>query len=266
MTTRPRPSFRNPPLTEVVCGLQFRPLQQFQAAHYGLFWKSVQKEYPTSRTVTPLNTPTLVPQPADGVAEVTLDLTLALPRVWFVSKDDTCLIQVQQDRFLFNWRSRQGNKYPRYPTVVRKFKGLFAKFERFLRDNRLGELALIGSEMTYVNVIQSGAIWQKPEHVWEVFPDFSWRRGSRFLPPPASFNFRSNHETDAGRLSVGIATARHKDGTQGVRFELTARGGPSHLEQGRIWSWFDQANTLIVDAFIDLTSKHMQVDEWQRTK
>ena len=205
-------------------------------------------------------------QPIEGGTEFTLDLGMGLPRVWFVSADDTCLIQLQQDRFLFNWRERKEAKYPRYPTVIKRFKTLFAKFERFLKDNELGEPTLIGSEMVYVNVIKAGTLWQKPEDLGEIFPDFSWRKGQRFLPPLEGFNFRTTHQMSGGRLQVAISSMKPPDGAHGIRFDLTARGAAADIEGEKLWQWYDQANTWIVSAFIDLTSKQAQAGEWQRIK
>jgi len=264
MPTLPRPSFRQPPINEVVCGVQFRPLPLFQAPHYGLFWQTIRKEYPTSRTVLPLGKDAIPVSPNER-AEVTFQIGPDFPRVWFISSDEACLIQLQHDRFLFNWRAQDGrNEYPRYPKVIQKFKRHFGEFKEFLKDNALGEPALLGTELSYINNIRPGAGWGNFSEVGEIFPDFSWRRGSRSLPPPEAFNFRSSHAMPAGRLHVAVATAKFKDNSPLIRFDLTARGAVPEVDEGGLWNWYDQANTWIVDAFIDLTSENMQTNVWQR--
>jgi hypothetical protein len=42
------PDFTNPPVTEVVCGLQFAPIQGWLTTHYGLFWNLIKAEYSSS--------------------------------------------------------------------------------------------------------------------------------------------------------------------------------------------------------------------------
>ena len=264
MAAAKRPSFKRPPLGEVVCGVQFRPLALFQAPHYGLYWQAIRADFPTSRTVLPLGNSFQMVQ--NEPAEITVQLGAPdMPRVWFISADEACLIQVQQDRFLFNWRDGAGiNEYPRYPTVIKRFKRLFAGFKDFLKKNEIGEPTLTGTEMSYINNIKPGEGWNQLSQVGTVFPDFSWREGARFLAPPDAFNFRSNHALPAGRLHVAIQTAKTKDNPQHIRFDLTARAALADIEDGDVWPWFDQANDSIVKAFIDLTAKSMQTNVWQR--
>jgi uncharacterized protein (TIGR04255 family) len=266
MAARARPSFRNPPLVEVVCGFQFRPLPLFQATHYGLFWQTVRKDFPSSRTVLPLGgSPQLLSVSPDQPTSISVDLEPDFPRVWLVSADDSSLIQLQKDRFLLNWRrGEQVAKYPRYPTVIRRFKKLFGKFSEFVKQNRLGELSVLDMELSYINHIPQGSGWTHAGDLSKLFPDFSWRAGDRYLSRPTSVNFRSLHLMPGGRLQIAIMTAKEKSGTEVVRFGLTARGVPTEIGEEDLWQWFDEANTWIVDAFIDLTSSDIQNEVWQR--
>jgi len=264
MPAATRPSFKRAPLTEVVCGIQFRPLPGFQATHYGLFWQSIREEFSTSRTVAPIsNIPTIAP--VNEPQEITVTLRQELPRVWFISEDDSRLVQLQPDRFLFNWRDRPGVEYPRYPTIIGRFKQLFAKYQDFLRDNELGDLSMIGTELSYINTIKPGQGWQDLSQLGDIFPDFSWRRDNRFLRTAEAINFRSNHPMPNGHLHVVIQTARSKEPSeQHIRFDLTARGNASEIGSDGLWNWYDIANTFIVGAFVDLTSESMQRNVWEK--
>jgi uncharacterized protein (TIGR04255 family) len=264
MAAATRISFKRPPLTEVVCGLQFRPVSGFQATHYGLFWQTIRKEFPTSRTVFPIgNDP--VQFPLTERQEITVTVGPDLPRVWLISGDDSRLVQLQPDRLLFNWRDQPDAKYPRYPTIIARFKQLFAKYQNFLKDNGLGEISLVGTELSYINTIKPGAGWHGIADLGGVFPDFSWRREDRLLSTPEAINFRSTHPMPSGRLHVAIQTAKSKEQPeQHVRFDLTARGNVSEIGPDAIWNWFDNANTFIVRAFVDLTSESMQRTVWEK--
>lgn len=271
LMNRPRPSFKSPPLVEVVCGVRFRPLSAFEAPHYGLFWKTIQKGYPRSRTVASLSSGNQIEVRPNEPAEVTVQLSINapdMPRVWFISADDTRLVQLQPDRFLFNWREGpERAKYPRYPAVIGRFKTLYGTFEKFLKDNKLGNLSLLSAELSYINHIKPGAGWSDLGDIGEVFPDFSWRRGNRVVTPPVNFNFRSNHVLAGGRLSVTVQTARSTaDQSQLLRFDLTVRGEATDFEKEGMWKWYDAANISIVDSFTDLTSTMMQKDVWKRAR
>jgi uncharacterized protein (TIGR04255 family) len=191
-----------------------------------------------------------------------------MPRVWFISSDDNYLIQLQPDRFLLNWREgAKRSPYPRYKTISRRFKALFGKFEKFLKENELGTLALVQAELSYINHLRPDKGWSTFADIGEVFPDLAWRRGGRYLPAPTGISFRSNHKMDGGALQVAIQSARIAgEGTPLIRFDITARGAATEFESAGVWAWYDQANVWIVDAFVDMTSKRMQQDLWRRVK
>lgn len=259
------PTFDKPPINEVVCGLTFRHLVSMQAPHYGLFWQTIRKQFPKTRTVPPLNAPIEVGA-GQGIS-FTVDPTVAqLPRVWFISEDESTLVQLQQDRFLFNWRAGHGTTYPRYKNIIRSFQSLLEKFQKFVETNGLGDLYFTQGEVSYINHIVRGAGWSSFGEVGEIFPDFSWRLGTRILSAPESFNFRSNHSYAGGTLLVAMQTARSsaENQEQIIRFDLTARGEVVSSGSAEMWNWFRDANTYIVDAFIDLTSKNMQREIWKR--
>jgi uncharacterized protein (TIGR04255 family) len=273
MPARIRPSFKNPPIGEVVCGIQFRPLTQFQAPHYGIFWESIRKDFPKCRTVPALVTggriEVLPNEPTEITAQVLVNAP-DMPRVWFISDDDTCLVQLQPDRLLFNWREGPSRApYPRFKTIMGKFRPIFTKFKKFISDNKLGELSLVQTDVAYINHIKFGHGFESFADIGEVFPDFSWRRGDRFVSPIENFQFRSNHHLpDDGILQISILSARSTaDKMPIIRFDLMARGSAASLKnQDDIWNWYNLANTWIVDSFIDMTSKAMQRDVWKRVK
>jgi uncharacterized protein (TIGR04255 family) len=48
------PSFGKPPVIEVVCGVQFEPVEGLLAPHLGSFWDQIRSEFPRCREVPPL--------------------------------------------------------------------------------------------------------------------------------------------------------------------------------------------------------------------
>ena len=94
-----------------------------------------------------------------GTLSEPLDLVNYLPRIWFVSKEQNMLIQIQDDRFLFNWRRMQvQNKeaYPRYSKIIEAFKTNLRIFQRFLEEEKLESVKPKKCELTYVNHIPKG--------------------------------------------------------------------------------------------------------------
>jgi uncharacterized protein (TIGR04255 family) len=245
----------------------------FEAPHYGLFWQQVRKRFPRSRTLPALVTGQRIEIVPNEPSEITVQAIVNapdMPRVWFVSPDETTLIQLQPDRFLFNWREgRDRAKYPRFKWILARFRRFFMEFQRFVTDNNLGDLAPTQAELTYINHIKQGEGWSTLDDIGGVFPDLSWRRaGKRFTPAPQSVHFRSSHELVDGTLSALIQSARSRPGDVPlIRFDLSVRSSAvARLEGDSFWNWFEVANALIDSAFLDLTSERVQVEIWKRVK
>ena len=114
-STNSLPSYKNPPVIEVACGIKFKKIKKFKAPHFGLFWDKLRKKFPFCQ-----HAPTLgFPDPS----ETEPAFELPLPRIWFINKEKNGLIQLQENIFLYNWRKMQPEEsYPRYDTVIKAFQ------------------------------------------------------------------------------------------------------------------------------------------------
>ena len=74
--------------------------------------------------------------------------------MWFLTEDGTQLIQIQRDRFAFNWRMLDTDRqYPHYAQVRDDFVRQLEKFFEFLREEGLEDPNPDQVELTYVNHI-----------------------------------------------------------------------------------------------------------------
>lgn len=253
------PSFNRPPVVEVVMGVQFQPLRLLQAPYFGLFWQTVRAEYPRCSENPPI-TPQLEDLGSPGALKdmglLQLSQVFPLPRVFFEDPSGQWLIQLQRDRFLHNWRCGPGEGgYPRYPAVRAKFFSQWSSFQQFVADNQLGDINVTQLEITYLNHV---APWSEESEVGDVFPDFRWRKGNRFLDKPDACNIScafTSSDTPS-RLRATVRPGIHAKKGNILLFELTVRGV---AENNDFESWFDDGRRQIVTAFADLTS-----DEWHK--
>ena len=259
------PDFEDPPLNEVVCGIQFGSLDKLLAAHIGLFWQRHFDAFTEVREVAPIQH--IIEGQADSQFGLEVSSKPPLPRTWLLNKDRTEVIQIQNDRFLYNWkRAKSSDNYPRYEKVIQSFKEKLFSFRSFLQEKSLGEIAADQYELTYLNHIKMGCGWRSFQDIGDVFPDFAWRGKDRFLKPSERFVWQSVFElpNQRGNLHSSIKTAKmRKDGTQILHFELTARGIPNDNTEPAMWNWFDFAREWIVNAFTDLTGAKMH-EIWKR--
>ena len=51
------PSYKNPPVNEVVCGLRFNISDKLQIPHIGLLWDKFRADYPIIKHASPIASP-----------------------------------------------------------------------------------------------------------------------------------------------------------------------------------------------------------------
>ena len=261
------PTFKDPPVVEVVCGVLFEPLEDFAAPHLGLYWQSLQPAYPYFRELGAL--PPVI-EPAEMPAQI-LPAQIQfsdkpLLRTWFMNEDQSLIIQVQRDRFLTNWKKvKVGKDYPRYGKVFGHFRENFEKFQSFVKESELGDIQALQYELTYVNHIPQGTGWTSMATLGGVFRDFGWQNGDRFLPEPETISWNSTFRLPGGegRLHVAAANAvRIEDSQPVIQLTFTARGIPGDKRIENMQNWFDMARKWIVKGFVDLTSTQAQDETW----
>ena len=177
------------------------------------------------------------------------------------------MIQVQNDRFIKNWRKEgAGDQYPHYDETIRpNFDRDYAIFLGFLEKNQLGTPHVNQCEVTYVNHILASQGW---EHYGDVEKIFTFWRSPDLAPPGpaedlrlhARFIIPGKDGKPIGRLHVEVQPAiRTSDNLPMYVFHLTARGqvggGVDFLDIGREW---------IVATFKRLTTSSMH--SFWRTK
>lgn len=250
-------------MVEVVLGVQFGPLSQLQAPHLGLFWQALKSRYPKTQAQPPLGPVVEVfgaRQPRVAGVRVEFRPLPPVPRVWFLNAEETRLIQVQQDRFLHNWRKvGKDDAYPRYEQIRTTFAEEYEAFGAFVRAEKLGLLVPNQCEVTYVNHIPCdfGEV-DKVLTIWRA--EYS----GTFLGRPEEVRLAQRHLIDEpggqplGRLHVEARPAfRNEDGKPILRLILTARGAPVGQNMEGIGRFLDLGREWVVRGFAAVTTKEM---------
>jgi uncharacterized protein (TIGR04255 family) len=183
-------------------GVQFGPLVNFRAVHLGLYWARIREEYPETEDQPPL-APQMEELEIKPSAAILTAIPLAvppLPRCWFLTEDKTQLIQVQRDRFVRNWRLREGNEpYPRYPRLASDFKRAWEGFLAFVGEAGLGPVNVNQCELVYMNSIERGTGWSELGELERVFPLLRPREAGGFLPSPETLSWQARYKLPEGR-------------------------------------------------------------------
>lgn len=272
--TKHLPKFDAPPVIETVLSIQFSRFQNFSNAHAGWFWKNYLDD---EHWISVQETPRLPDQferfgedkkwaPKGG----TLSLRSApvAERLQIIRDDEERMIQIQDSRFIYNWRKGAG-QYPSYDQLLPEFKKQFEKFEKFALDSGNPPLSLNQWEVTYVNHIPIGELWSSAGDWPQILTGLYWpparpdKQKIDTLKGAWSYILGDN----LGRLHITLEHVRllGQDGQDILSIQLTARGP---LESGKIETFedgFNLGHESIVLSFADITSE-LAHTHWKRTK
>lgn len=266
----PLPSFKRPPVAEVAIAAQFDPIRGLTGPVMGLLWQRYRESFPKLE-VHPALDPHVErsgPVPANGL-RVKFE-TVPPARVWFIGSNDAHLIQVQHDRFVFNWRRMEGEDYPRHEQVRASFDENFGIFQEFLVHQQLGEPRLNQWELTYINHIPAGDSWQRHGELGSVAPLLAASGKGAFLPEPEDIALRVRYrmpdsEGGVSRLYIVANPGFDSSGKPVLGLTLTARGGLTPGAVHSLRSRLDLGREWIVRGFTEVTSKAMH-RHWERER
>ena len=265
----PLPKFDSPPIVETVLGVEFTALDNWDIRNFGFYWNEV-KDHFSSFEVKPALESRIEDLSVQVANETGVRFSTSPPelRGWFVSNEHQRLVQIQRDRFIFNWR--KGNpsaEYPEYEKSIRPdFEREFKRFSAFLKGQGLGPIEIVQCEVTYVNHLERGIGWSSAADLQNVFKCWSPSASMTFLPAPedVSIDVRYRLPNEGGRLYVSAKPAiRNEDGVEILQMTLTARGRPAASDLSSALEWLDIGREWIVQGFTDFTTKQMH-DIWKR--
>lgn len=268
------PEFDAPPVVEVAVSIQFKSpsLTVFQSA---LWWNQIRDHFPKIEQVPPLAPAVETFEPPKSRTAPRISLSWSdvppTPRILMTGQSDAELIQVQQDRFGFNWRKlRPGHTYPRYASIRKKFVEHLNIFQKFLETEHLDNLVPTQCEVAYVNHIFREGVWQQHGELHKVIPSVTPHLSDDFLPECEEVQFSSRYRIadrenkPLGRLYVSVEPQyRPSDMAPLFQMRLTARGAPQGEGQEGLLDTLDIGHEWIVRGFTTLTSPEMH-KAWRR--
>lgn len=255
-------NFERPPVAEVALAVQLAQPATDDALTLGAFWPEIRADYPHLEPQAPLP-PMSEDFEATGPPAISFQLLDRPPsgRYWFLSEDRTELVQVQPDRFAFNWRKEPTEAtYPRYELLRERFFELFSKFVVTCSEHGRA-VTPTWCEVTYINPIEVDT-----EDGW---PDLSVvlkrvravELHGLTTPEDSTLieRYRLRRDGDSyGRFYVTANPAlRVHDNAPLVMLTLVARGMAATQDTAGVIGFLDEGRDLIVNGFKDMTTDEM---------
>ncbi|CZT36111.1 TIGR04255 family protein [Rhizobium sp. 9140] len=269
MRSRDLPEFDNPPLNEMIVGVQFNPAETYSQIRAGEVWSLFKKRYPLHEEHPPL-----LPQfetfglPAPPQFGFNMVNGGQHDRFWFLTPDRRELIQFQEDRLLHNWRQVDGAptvKYPRFENILDKFSEEATELSRYFSSIGSRPITFNQAEITYTNHIVLNNSDIGSTHV-----DYLNVLNLERVVDPDDIVFimrrvLSNGENPFARLIVEAKTAVHNQTFQRmVVLSLTVRGNPPDGSLEDVLWFLKLGHEVIVEEFTAITTDYAH-EVWGRT-
>lgn len=248
------PDFRNPPLNEVVLGVQFGSPQGYQQIYAGEVWNLFRTEFPKVEEQPPI-APAFETfgLPTKGRQQIGLITGASHDRFWFLRQDGDELIQFQQDRLLHNWRKvGEETEYPRFESMVTRFRDELGQLQDYMNKLSPQTLAINQCEISYINHISTDS---------KNLTASDWLRYVAFgenEPDDFSISFREViRDTDGnpfGRLICDASVGLKADRQPVIVLTLTVRGTPKGPGIDSSIEFLAMGRDLIVCKFAELTT------------
>jgi uncharacterized protein (TIGR04255 family) len=265
--------FKKPPVGEVALTFQFAG-EAVDLDVLARFASEVRGKLPRveRQPVAPPMHETFDATPVEQIFQVTLD---QLPRTWLLSEDGARLVQLQADRISYNWRRLDSQRYPRYSTLRREFRGYVSLLGDLLKATGRRMPAVNLCEVHYVNHVPAGPGSGGGHAELAQFVNRLRARPPRaYLPhvEDSQFNARwripaSALGKDEGGRPVGRLLFTAGPGLKPPAFEpiyvinLVGRVIPLSQALTDAWKALDVAHEWVVLGFKDLTTPRMH-KEW----
>ena len=262
--------FGRPPVDEVVLSVLFKSLDGLLAPHLGEIWHELKKEEFLGIAEQPPVMPTMENfSNPNQETELHFGNVPNLARIWFIHKDDNQIIQVQRDRFTFNWRKTEPNqKYLGFSAILEKFEEYYNRFGGIIKNMEIGEVVPLQYELTYIDQLMHGNGWDTLDDIGKIYnlfinsqPSDSFWSGAESMILRTSFPIQDLN----GRLHLAIShRVKVSDRKQTLQTDFTMRGFPQNAEYDEMITWFKSARGKIREKFLNMFTEDVQTQIWER--
>ena len=261
--------FARPPVEEVMLGVLFKPLERFFAPHLGEIWREFKK-FGFVHTTAQGAVPPAIEQFSNQIPEPQVQISNVpdFHRILFIHETGNQILQIQQDRFMFNWRKiEEGQEYPGFSSIFASFEDFCTRFKENLKNQGIGEITPLQYELSYINQLRHGDGWDTLGDLGKIYQMFVDSEQSDLFWDGAESVILQTFFPIAdlrGRLHLTISNrVRIPDQRQTLQTDFTMRGFPKNKGDAMV-AWFESARDEIREKFASMFTEDIQTRVWER--
>lgn len=248
--------FEDPPLDEVVLGVQFVAPINYSVINSVEVWQLFKEEFPTVEERYALDP---VFEIFGGSGQQQVNFNFRHPplrsRLWFISENESHLLQFQEDRLFLNWRRKPKNEsYPRFESISSSFEVYLSRLQNFFKQRFGVPVEFNQAEITYINLIKVDAYSDLPKWL-----NFLENVGAEIENLNFSFSevVKGHEGFPVARLFHDIRSAIvNSDGSAAFNLSLTFRGKPNQQDIESAMAFLGFGRETIVQRFEKITTDH----------
>lgn len=270
------PKFDAPPVVETALSVQFANLPGYSTAHTGWFWKEYLEkleEQPSRRWSQAVDAPRLEDQferfGAEDIWVPQFAMKVLPPsqsqRTQIIRSNGERMIQVQDSRFILNWK-KQAGAYPSFEPLLQEFGTMLHAFETFSVEAGFGTLRYNQWEIAYVDQLKKGDMWESARDWSKIFPGLSMPpvRVNQLLSTgdeTMSADWRFSLADRRGRMYIALRQLRIPPSNEEVLNVTFVGRGPVTASQ--TWEQgFEIGHEALNETFLAITSPEAQ-ERWK---
>lgn len=253
------PDFANPPVIEVACGVQFRPITGLRGMAIAPLYNRWRDRFPTVEEQPPLP-PVLETSPAGGPSmQLFVGNNLDVRR-WFIDDSGRELVQLQQDRLIVNWREgNTGGTYPRFGSVRANLVSRLSDLVEFLEEEELGKLEISHGEVSYINAIaNSEGGMGGLDGALKGWPTFAGHHLGGPAVARLNLEFPVPEMGEKTSLTVNLGPGGRASGEVALFMTMTVQGRTDGGSPSAALAFIDAAHDHLVRSFAEITDESQQ--------
>lgn len=246
----PLEQLRNPPIVEVVCGVEFNPTTVLTPVALGKYWRTRFEEFPKHEVRPAISDSYNAAAPAFFFGQGPMSV-----RTWFVSRDEDLILQFQADRFYLNWRARN-SVYPRFSDhgdttgILSRFMLEYSRVQSYAKEDGGEEINARAIELTKLDHFVQGEHWSDLRDLTKLLPATApMHEAGRNGNNEPSFVIRFHDRSPNDTLTVSLETILAESPARGPLRIVKLETRLVAAVQGDVASTFRSANERVNSVF-----------------